>query len=233
MKLYIYETEPVEDMPDDFKEATGCDYVVLNSRFSKAKKVTHSTPESLLAAIEYVEEQEGDNLLLIDSATDVCEHYRKAWCIKNNKSFKDVPWATIDARMWPVVQALKHSACHWIMTLQEKDDKLDKVTIGKKGKASGQLEYQGKIKLHCERIKAPKSVRVSISDQRGLKDVPKVVVEDPRVSDLDYLMERYKPGGHRVLRVQCYGRPEGGKSNTAFRLAIAFALQLGKSEGGA
>ena len=232
MKLYIYDTEGYEEEPEQFAKATGWPVQILGRKWSSKQKLKHASPESLLKAIETAEADD-DSILLIDSGTAVCEFYRDAYAIKHGKSGRDIPYAVVDAAMKPVVNALKQAECHWVLTLMEKDDKLDNRTIGKKGKGSKNLEYAARIKIHCEQQKPPKNTKVTVRDQRSLKDSEPAVFIDPTVDDLAFLMEPYAKGGTRVLKAHTFGRDAGGKTGTAMRLAMALARQLGKPEGGA
>jgi tetrahydromethanopterin S-methyltransferase subunit H len=231
MKLYIYDTEGYEEEPEQFASATGWPVQILGRKWSKGHKLEHSTPESLLKAIETAE-ADADSILLVDSATSVADQKRDAYALKHGKSAREIPYAIVDAAMKPVVNALKQAECHWILTMMERDDKLGSQTVGKKGKASKNLEYVARIKIHCEQQKPPLNTKVTIRDQRSLKDTEPAVFVDPTVDDLSFLVEPYTRGGPRVLKAHTFGRDAGGKTGTAMRLAMALARKLGRPEGG-
>lgn len=228
MKLYAYDTERLEDELDDFTSATGVQHVRLGREWSDANKVKHASPESFLLACKIVGE-DPDSIMLADSLTDLCEYPRDAYALKNPG--KKIAYAMVDTAMAPVVRALKEANFHWIGTFREKDERGtrdgEEVVIGKMGKASKDMQYVARVKIHCRRpSKKGHSVELEIRDQRGLKDAPPLVLLDPKSADFAPLVERYKAGSDRRLRAHFFGREATGKTGCALRLAIALAHQI-------
>ncbi len=229
MRLFVYDTEGLEDELDDFTEATGVEHIHLDAAWSKSKGLDHASPKSLMAAMKLVA-KEPDSMLFIDSGTDCCEQPREEYAARNPG--KKIAYGMVDMSMAPIVRTLKDAQFHWVMTFRQSDER-DEVNgeeqvVGKKGKASKDMQYVARIKVHCTRphSKSNHSVKVEIRDQRGLGDKPPIRLADPKVADLMPLVERYSPGGKRKLRAHLFGREATGKSGTALRLLIALARQL-------
>lgn len=229
MRLYVYDTERLEDELDDFTAATGVEHVRLGREWSDSKKVAHASPESVLLAAKLVE-SDPDSALFIDSATDLCEYPRDAYAIKNPG--KKIAYAMVDAAMAPVVRMLKEAPFHWVATFREKDEKGNRdgeeIVIGKMGKASKDMQYVARVKIHCQRAgkRTGGSCEIEIRDQRGLGASPPVVLVDPKSSDLASLVQRYKAGDSKKLRAHLFGRECTGKSGCGLRLLIALFARL-------
>lgn len=229
MKLYVYDTERLEDELDDFTSATGVEHVRLGKEWSESNKVAHCSPESFLLAAKLVGSDQ-DSGLFADSLTDMCEYPRDEYARKNPG--KKIAYAMVDASMAPIVRCLKEAPFHWIGTFREKDEKGNRdgeeVVIGKMGKASKDMQYVARVKVHCQRAgkRTGGSCEIEIRDQRGLKEAPPVTFVDPKVADLAPLVARYKVGSDKRLRAHFFGREATGKTGCALRMWIALFARL-------
>src|SRR5690606_8600543 len=226
VKVAVFDTEGLGDAIDDFAEASGADVVHLDSAW-QAQHGGVDSPAALRAAIRSCIKQGA--ILLVDSATDVCEQPRTKFMLENPRAVKP-DYQRVDLETLQMVAELKSAPIHWVITMREKDEKgpaiggEDEITIGKRGKAAKDLDYAARFKLHCQRgkVKGGKmEIYVDVQDQRGLGEQPAVRLTMPKSADFDPFMERYSVRSDRWLHASLYGREGSGKSGTAMRMVMS------------
>lgn len=226
-KFAIFDTENLDEAITDFEEATDSEVLLFDARWAKKEAVAHASPDALVLALRTVEKDPDCIGILVDSATDVA-HWGRHEYARTNPG-KKIDYGKADAKVKNVEGALKAISKHWILTFREKDDKdtIDgqEVTVGKKAKAAGDIDYLARVKCHCTKTRVKGegiAIACDLTDQRGLSGTESTRLIKPTSSDFANLLslERYPKNG-RKFTAQFHGREGTGKSGCAMRLAIA------------